>query len=55
MQAYFPYSHILGLSCQTAQCITRHSYFGEWNICELSLAQSSAPSTVQTQISELYY
>lgn len=53
MANYFPYSHIIqSLRSAVQQTISRHSYFGEWNVCECERQEHPVAGTV---ISEIYY
>lgn len=53
MQNYFPYSQIVNLCNNIRQSMSRHAYFGEWNVCETK--QSLNLANTPMEISELYY
>lgn len=53
MSAYFPYSHIILNICNNIhENITKHTYFGEWGVCE---QVQPVAQTCVVGIGEIYY
>ncbi len=53
MSVYFPYSHIILNICNNIlENITKHAYFGEWDVCEQA---ESVAHTGVAAISDIYY
>lgn len=55
MTVYFPYSYIIRTSvCNIAGKISRHPFFGEWDVADGNVNSNQAAISNET-ISELYY
>ena len=53
MSTYFPYSQIILTLCDSLkQSVSKHSFFGEWNVYE---TENHASTPDHLEISELYY
>jgi len=53
MITYFPYSQIIvALYDNLKENTTKHSYFGDWNVCENACHE---PAPEYLEISEIYY